>query len=431
MIVMQITVVILFLVAYYFIITNKMDKAGVSFVAGALVIGVNSIMKTVPHLTISHVGNFVDFDTIALLLGLMVIIPFMGDAGVFQFLALLVLKISKGNLKILYVLTAFTVAVSSAFLNNVSTVMVFVPVILAITESIDKDPFPFLMMIIFSANFGGGMTLIGDPPNMIVGFANHFSFLDFIVNATPGILLAMMVIIFFWMRKERDYFVVVKKEKHEIVDPFSAITDRKLAIKSSLTFLGAIGGFLLPQSWGISPSTIAVVAAAILLILIDADSETMEKVYCRIDWPTIFFFIGMFALVYALEETGIANMISSGMAVIIPNNFVLTLVVFWLALSMASLLSAVPTVMIMIPIIHGFEKIFGPNPLTWWALVMGQSIGGNLTIVGAAANMVVAGMTQKTKRGRLEFGAYFKYALPAVILSGMTATAYLVVKYIA
>lgn len=430
MIVMQITVVTLFLIAYYFIITNKMDKAAVSFAAGALVIGVNSIMKTVPYLTIAHVGNFVDFDTIALLLGLMVIIPFMGDAGIFQFLALLVLKISKGNLKILYVLTAFTVAISSAFLNNVSTVMVFVPVILAITESMDKDPFPFLMMIIFSANFGGGMTLIGDPPNMIVGFANHFSFLDFIVNVTPGILLAMAVVIFFWMRKERNYFVVIKKEEHESLDPFSAITNRKLAIKSSLTFLGAIGGFLLPQSWGISPSTVAVVAAAILLILIDADSETMKKVYARIDWPTIFFFVGMFALVYALEETGIANMISSGMAMIIPNNFVLTLVVFWLALFMASLLSAVPTVMIMIPIIHGFERIFGSNSLVWWALIMGQSIGGNLTIVGAAANMVVAGMTQKTKRGRLEFATYFKYALPAVIFSGVTATAYLIIKYI-
>ncbi len=430
MIVMQITVITLFLVAYYFIITNKMDKAGVSFVAGALIIGVNSIVKTVPHLTISHVGNFVDFDTIALLLGLMIIIPFMGDAGVFQFLALLVLKISKGNLKTLYILTAFTVVISSAFLNNVSTVMVFVPVILAITESIDKDPFPFLMMIIFSANFGGGMTLIGDPPNMIVGFAKHFSFFDFIANATPGILLAMMVIMFFWMRKERNYFITVKKNDDKNINPLSAITNKKLAIKSSLTFLGAIGGFLLPQSWNIPPSTIAVVAAAVLLMLIDADSKTMEKVYSRIDWPTIFFFMGMFALVYALEETGIADMVSSGMAMMIPNNFVLTLVVFWLSLFMASLLSAVPTVMIMIPIIHGFERIFGSSSLVWWALIMGQSIGGNLTIVGAAANMVVAGMTQKTKRGKLEFSAYFKYALPAVLISGVTTTAYLVIKYI-
>jgi Na+/H+ antiporter NhaD/arsenite permease-like protein len=430
MLVMQLVTVALFVFAYYFIITGKMDKAGVSFVAGALIIGVNSVTGMVPHLAINHVGDFVDFDTIALLLGLMVIIPFMGDAGVFQFLAVLVLKISKGNLKLLYILTAFTVALSSAFLNNVSTVMVFVPVILAITESLDKDPFPFLMMIIFSANFGGGMTLIGDPPNMIVGFANHFSFIDFAINATPGVVLAMVVVLFLWLRKEKDYFVMPKKVAHKEMDPFSAITDKKLALKSSLTFLGAIGGFVLPQSWNISPSTVAIVAAALLLLLIDADSKTMEKVYARIDWPTIFFFIGMFALVYALEQTGIADMISSSLSIIIPNNFVLTIVVFWLAMLMASILSAVPTVMIMIPIIHGFEKIFGANSLVWWALVMGQCLGGNLTIVGAAANMVVAGMTQKLEKGKLEFNAYFKYALPAVIISGITASAYLVARYV-
>ena len=431
MLIMQLTTIGLFVFAYYFIITGKMDKAGVSFVAGALIIGVNSITGMVPHLAINHVGEFVDFDTIALLLGLMVIIPFMGDAGVFQFLALVVLKISKGNLKLLYILTAFTVALSSAFLNNVSTVMVFVPVILAITESMDKDPFPFLMMIVFAANFGGGMTLIGDPPNMIVGFANHFSFVDFAINATPGVVLAMIVVLFLWLRKERHYFSTSNdKEQREKMDPFSAITDKKLAIKSSLTFLGAIVGFVLPQSWNISPSTVAIVAAAILLLLIDADSKTMEKVYSRIDWPTIFFFVGMFAMVYALEQTGIADMISTTLSIIIPNNFVLTIVVFWPAMVMASILSAVPTVMIMIPIIHGFERIFGANSLVWWALVMGQCLGGNLTVVGAAANMVVAGMTQKLERGKLEFNSYFKYALPAVVLSGVTVTAYLVLRYV-
>ena len=429
MLLMKLIVLILFSIAYYFIITNKIDKAGISFIAGALIIGVNSITKSFPNLTITNSGSFVDFDTIALLLGLMIIIPFMGDAGVFQFLALTVIKVSKGNLKVLYILTAFTVAISSAFLNNVSTVMVFVPVILAISESLDKDPFPFLMMIVFAANFGGGMTLIGDPPNMIVGFANGFSFIDFILNAMPGVFLGMLAVIFLFLRRERGYFKVLKKHDHALIDPFSAITDKKLAWKSTLTFLGAVVGFTLPQSWGISPSTIAIIAAAVFLLLIKANSETMEKVYSRIDWSTIFFFVGMFALVYALEETGIANDIASTLSVIIPNSFVLVIVILWLSILMSSFLSAVPTVMVMIPIIHGFEKIFGFNSLVWWALVMGQCIGGNLTIVGAAANMVVAGMTKKLERGKLEFGRYFKYSFPAVLLSGTIVTTYLIAKY--
>lgn len=429
MIEMKIAVIALFVVAYYFIITGKIDKAGISFIAGAMIIAINSALKVVPSLSITRLSDFVDFDTIALLMGLMIIIPFMGDAGIFEYLALAVLKISRGNLKVLYLLTGAMVAVSSAFLNNVSTVMVFVPVILAVTETMDKDPFPFLMMIVFSSNFGGGMTLIGDPPNMIVGFAQGFSFIDFITNATPAILMAMVVTIFFFTRKERDYFKVEKNHNFDSVNPMTAIKDKKLAVISALTFVGAIAGFLLPDSLGISPSTIAILAAAVLLLIIRADSETMERVYSRIDWPTIFFFIGMFSLVHALERTGIATDISTALSVFIPNVFVLTLVIFWLSVVMAAILSAVPTVMIMIPIIHGFEGIFGGNlSVVWWALIMGQCVGGNTTVVGAAANMVVTGMSQKVKRGRIDFRNYLRYSLPAVLISGGVVTAYLVFK---
>ena len=176
-------IVIFFLIwVYYNLITGKMNKAAAGFAAGSILISLNSIFKVIPNFDLEHLSQFVDFKTISLLIGMMIIMPFIEKSGFFQYLAIIVVKASRGKLLLLYLVTSITVAISSAFLNNVSTVMVFVPVILAIMETIDKNPFPFLMMIILSANLGGTATLIGDPPNMIIGFAAGKSFVDFLVN---------------------------------------------------------------------------------------------------------------------------------------------------------------------------------------------------------------------------------------------------------
>ncbi|MCD6546263.1 MAG: ArsB/NhaD family transporter [Thermotogae bacterium] len=432
----KIVVLVLFATVYYCLITGKFDKAAIAFIAGALAIFMNSILKIIPDLSVERLSDFVDFDTIGLLIGMMIILPFIKKSGFFEYMAVQTLRLSKGNLKVLFIMINVTTAISSAFLNNVSTVMVFIPIILAITDSINKNPFPFLMSLVFSANIGGTATLIGDPPNMLVGFAAHKSFMDFIYNVSPGVLLTFLAIIIYLMVKEKKYFVLSEEERQLLrgfmeKDPKEMIRDRKLLLKSLGAFAGAIAGFTVPPTI-VKPSVVALTAAAIFLLMIKADAKVMEEVYKEIEWSTIFFFLGMFTLIFALEKLGFIDIMSSVFIKASVYPFLLIFMVLWIPLLAASILSAVPMVMVMIPIV---QRVIGVVQLNshvssniWWALVLGACFGGNMTMIGAAANIVVSGLTSNLERGRITFSNFFKYAFPVVMISGVIATFYITIK---
>jgi len=433
---------------YYNLITGKMNKAASSFAAGAIVLSLNSIFKVIPGLDLENLSKFIDFKTISLLLGMMIIMPFIEKSGFFQYLAIRVVRASKGNLLLLYIITSITVAISSAFLNNVSTVMVFVPVILAIMETIGKNPFPFLMMIILSANLGGTATLIGDPPNMIIGFAANKSFMDFLINVSPAVLINIVVVLLIMIRKEKNMFKLNDKEKDLLdqfrkTDPKTQIRDKKLLIKSLVVFSGAIVGFTLPPNLGVDPAIISLLAGSVMLIVLKTNNETMEEIFKKIEWGTIFFFIGMFTIVFALQKIGIIDLIGTGLLSVteIPGispvvvNVIFMMIVIWLPLLATGIMSAVPMAMIMVPIVQTLIlKSAAVNitldPDIWWALVLGTCFGGNLTVVGAAANIVVAGMSEKLKIGKITFSNYIKYATPLVITSGIVASGYILFRYL-
>jgi len=433
---------------YYNLITGKMNKAASAFAAGAILISFNTIFNIVPGLDLEHLSEFVDFKTISLLLGMMIIMPFIEKSGFFQFLAVNVVRASRGNLLLLYIITSLTVAVSSAFLNNVSTVMVFVPVILAIMETIDKNPFPFLMMIILSANLGGTATLIGDPPNMIIGFAAEKSFTQFLVNVSPGALITLAVILFLMIRKEKGLFKLSDKKQSLLkqfmeTDPKTQIRDKKMLVKSLSLFIAAIVGFTLPPQWGVDPAVVALMAGGVFLIVLNTDDEEMEEIFSKMEWGTIFFFIGMFIIVFALQSIGVIDLIGTGIISItkIPGitemtvNIIMLLLVIWIPLLLTGIMSAVPMAMIMVPIIQSIiDKASSMGMMIdsniWWALVMGTCFGGNMTVVGAAANIVVAGMSDKLEKGRITFPSYFNYVYPMVIVSGIVASGYIMMKYL-
>ncbi len=433
---------------YYNLITGKMNKAASSFAAGAIVLSVNSIFNFIPGLDLENLSKFIDFKTISLLLGMMIIMPFIEKSGFFQFLAINVVRASKGNLLMLYLITSITVAVSSAFLNNVSTVMVFVPVILAIMDTIGKNPFPFLMMIILSANLGGTATLIGDPPNMIIGFAAEKSFTDFLVNVSPAVLITIVIVLLLLIRKEKNMFKLSDEEKNLLdqfrkTDPKSQIKDKKLLIKSLSVFLCAIVGFTLPPDLGVDPALVSLLAGSAMLILLKTNNATMEEIFRKIEWGTIFFFIGMFTLVFALQKIGIIDLIGNGLLSItdVPGispvlvNVIFMMMVIWLPLFATGIMSAVPMAMIMVPIVQTLILKSAAINITldadiWWALVLGTCFGGNLTVVGAAANIVVAGMTDKLPRGRITFSNYMKYAMPLVMVSGVVSSGYILFRYL-
>ncbi len=442
-------IVIIFLVwVYYNLITGKMNKAASGFAAGAILISLNSIFNLIPNFDLENLSTFVDFKTISLLIGMMIIMPFIEKSGFFQYLAVNVVKASRGSLLLLYIITSITVAISSAFLNNVSTVMVFVPVILAIMETIDKDPFPFLMMIILSANLGGTATLIGDPPNMVIGFAAGKSFTDFLINVGPCVLITLAFVLFYTIKKEKSTFALTP-EKKEMLDKFrktdakSQIKDKKLMIKSLTIFLGAIIGFTLPPQLGVDPAYVSLIAGAVMLIAIKASDKDMEEVFKKMEWGTIFFFIGMFILVFALQSIGIIDLLGTGIMSItkIPGineltiNIIFIILIIWIPLLLTGIMSAVPMAMIMVPIVHNLiqksaEANIQLSPLIWWALVFGTCFGGNMTVVGAAANIVVSGMSEKLQRGRINFSNYLRYALPIVMISGVLSTGYIMFQYL-
>jgi len=442
-------IVIFFLFwVYYNLITGKMNKAAAGFAAGSILISLNSIFHLIPDFDLEHLSQFVDFKTISLLIGMMIIMPFIEKSGFFQYLAIIVVKASRGKLLLLYLVTSITVAISSAFLNNVSTVMVFVPVILAIMETIDKNPFPFLMMIILSANLGGTATLIGDPPNMIIGFAAGKSFMDFLINVAPGALMALAFVLFYTVRKEWKVFQLTDNERQLLdqfrnTDPKTQIKDKKLLIKSLIVFSGAIIGFTLPPQYGVDPAIVALIAGAVMLIVLRASDEDMEEIYKKMEWGTIFFFIGMFILVFALQSIGVIDLIGNGLMLItqIPGisavavNITFLVLLIWVPLLLSGIMSAVPMAMIMVPIVHSLidkSHALGIEitPLIWWALVLGTCFGGNMTVVGAAANIVVTGMSDKLERGRITFSNYLHYSLPIVMISGAIATVYILLKFI-
>ncbi|MDK2951569.1 MAG: hypothetical protein PWQ77_1234 [Kosmotogales bacterium] len=437
---------------YYFIISSKMNKAAIAFSAGAIVLFLAAILsrffpgditEKMKLLTLDDLSTYVDFKTLGLLIGMMILIPFIEKSGFFQIVAIYVVKLSKGNLKSLFIITGFIVALCSAFLNNVSTVMVFVPIILAITDSINKNPFPFLIMVILSANLGGAATLIGDPPNMLVGFAADISFVEFLVNLSPVVFIAIATVIFLILKKEKKYFSLSDEQKDIMnkflkADPKMEIKDKKL-LKISLTvFVGAMIGFVLPSDLGIDPSLVSLLAAAIILLILKVNNETMEYIFKKIEWETIFFFLGMFTVIYGLQAAGVIDQLVNLLVTVFPNTFFLILFVLWFSLLLSGFLSAVPMVMIMIPLVQslvsnpalGFVSNSSLTETIWWALVLGACFGGNTTSVGAAANIVVTGMSKNLEKGSITFSNYVRYSFPKVMITGIIASVYIIIRIV-
>jgi len=232
-------VLVLMSIVYYFLVSGKMDKAASAFAGGAILLFLTAVL------------NNAFPDALPELIGMMIILPFIEESGFFQFMAVAVVKMSRGNFRFLYILTSIIVGLASAFLNNVSTVMVFVPVVLAVTDALKKNPFPFLIMIILSANLGGTATLIGDPPNMIVGFAAGKSFNDFLSNVSPVVIITLVTILILLLWKESKYFKLSDEEQEILkkfanTNPFSQIRWKSSFIKLS--------GVLSFSFWECSPS---------------------------------------------------------------------------------------------------------------------------------------------------------------------------------
>jgi Na+/H+ antiporter NhaD/arsenite permease-like protein len=376
--------------------------------------------------------EFIDWNTIGLLAGMMVIVAILENTGVFEYLAIKSAQWGKARPGRILILLAVVTAVVSAFLDNVTTVILMVPVTFVIADALDSDPIPFLLTQVMASNIGGAATLIGDPPNILIGSAADLTFAEFVVNLTPVVLLtlpAVLGVLYLMFRRELSG----TKDAEEVImamDAQGSIRD-KVLLRKSLTVLGVvIVAFFLHGVLHLEAATIAIFGAAALLLYTASD---IEEVLREVEWPTLLFFVGLFVLVGGLEVTGFVDKIAELLTGVAPGSSATTAAIVVLGSGLASgVIDNIPFTATMIPVIQGLSESEGLSEARtealWWALALGADFGGNLTLIGASANVVVAGMSERAGQ-KISFVKFMIYGIPVTLVSLVIATAYVIVRY--
>ncbi|NSW83559.1 MAG: ArsB/NhaD family transporter [Syntrophothermus sp.] len=421
------TAVVIFFTVYFLIVSEKIHRAVAALLGAGAVIWLGIITQ-------AEAVRSIDFNTIGLLVGMMIIVGITKRSGLFEFLAIWSAQKTKGNpVRILIALSSLT-AIASAFLDNVTTVLLIVPVTFAITDELGLNPFPFLFSEVLASNIGGTATLIGDPPNIMIGSGAGLGFLDFLLNLTPVIVVVFLCTLGLCAVIFRKDLQLAEEKKQAVLefgsrDAHDYIKDY-LLLKRSLTVLGlVIVAFVLHQWLGLESATIALGGAAVLMLIMP-DFEP-EEALLTVEWPTIFFFIGLFIVVGALEKVGVIRFLAhQAIALTGGKPHVMAMTVLWTSALFSSFVDNIPFTATMIPLLKSVGTLSGANlgPL-WWALSLGACLGGNGTLIGASANLVVAGIAAR-QGVVITFKEYFKYGFPLMLISIIISTVYIWVRYL-
>ncbi|SNV03862.1 Inner membrane protein YbiR [Megamonas hypermegale] len=418
----------IFVIAYILIISEKIQRTVVGLTGAMLMIfaGILTQEQAIHH---------IDFNTIGLLAGMMIIVNITSETGLFNYLAIWSAKKVEANpIKLLLVLSALT-AICSAFLDNVTTVLLTVPVTFSITSQLKVPVQPFLVAQILSSNIGGTATLIGDPPNIMIGSAvPELDFMSFITNL-GGIcivifIITMAILIAIYRKKltttpELQAKIMQMNEKKELRDTTLL---KKCLIVLALTILT----FMFHSQLGLESASVALGGASLLMLIsISTYEESVAKILSRLEWLAIFFFVGLFVLVGGLMETGVIKAMAVEAFNITDGDVTTTtMLILWLSAIASAFIDNIPFVATLIPMIKemGAMGMTNLEPL-WWALSLGACLGGNGTLIGASANVVVAGMASQHGH-KISFISYMKIAFPLMILSIIISSAYIYFRYL-
>jgi Na+/H+ antiporter NhaD/arsenite permease-like protein len=376
-------------------------------------------------------AEFVDWNTIGLLAGMMVIVAVLNKTGVFEYLAIKSAQWGKARPGRILILLSVVTAVLSAFLDNVTTVILMVPVTFLIADAVGVSALPFLLTQVMASNVGGAATLIGDPPNILIGSAADLSFVDFVYNLAPVVVLTLPVVLaflYFAFRRQLRYSEGAEEDVRAL-DAEGAIRDRKL-LRKSLVVLGAvILGFFLHGLLHLEAATIALLGAAALMLYARSD---VEEVLRDVEWPTLLFFVGLFVLVGGLEVTGFVGRIAELLTAFDGSLALTAVAVMWGSAAASGVVDNIPFTATMIPVIQELAQARGLTETEtrslWWALALGADFGGNATLIGASANVVVAGMSEQAGK-KISFLKFMAYGVPVTVLSLAVATLYVLVRY--
>jgi len=415
---------IIFLAVYALIVSERIHRTVAALLGGFLVILLGILSQ-------EEAFAAIDFNVIFLLTGMMMIAAIVGETGLFQWLAIQAVKLGRHNPYRIMVMLALVTAVTSAFLDNVTVVVLMAPVTIYVATNLHLSPIPFLIAEVLASNIGGTATLIGDPPNILIGSAANIDFLTFAANMTPVILIILVAFI------PLSYLVFLKDVQPPVLEEgrprvgslttADIIKDQSLLIKSLIVIAGVMVGFILHGFLHLEPATIAMAGATVLLLI---SRKEPEQVFEHVEWPTLFFFIGLFIVVEAIVVVGIINLVAEQAMDLTGGNLPLTtLRILWMSASLSGVVDNIPYAATMIPLIKELGQQGMPTGPLWWALALGADLGGNFTIVGASANVVVASIA--TRNGHhISFAHFFKKSFLITFVAIIICSAYLWLRYL-
>ena len=412
----------LFVVALVVIATERVHRTQVALVGAALVV----ITQTIDQ---EHAIESVDFNTIGLLLGMMVVVRVTEPTGLYNYLAIRAGQMARGRpLAIVIALTGIT-AVLSAFLDNLTTILLMVPITFLLADTLDIPPVPLIVMEIIASNIGGTSTLIGDPPNIIIAGATGLTFNEFIVNLAPIAFVTLIVVVSLLYLFYRSQLQIAPENRRRVmeIDPRRSIEDADELRRTLPVLVLTILAFFVHQQLGLEPATVALSGAAVMLAV---SRNTVEEALAGVEWATLLFFAGLFVMVGALEETGAIKEVADGIASLTAGDRTAELIgISWSAAIGSAVVDNIPFTATMIPVVEQLQGDAGGDDAYWWALSLGACFGGNATIIAAAANVAASGMAARAGYP-ISFMSFLRIGVPVTFVSMLLATAYIGLRYL-
>ncbi|WP_020521612.1 ArsB/NhaD family transporter [Catelliglobosispora koreensis] len=421
--------VAVFTVAYILIATEKIHRVAAAMGGAAVMLLIGA---TDAHHAFFDEHTGIDWNVIFLLLGMMLIVAVMKRTGGFEYVAIWAAKKAKGKPFRIMVILVLVTAVASAFLDNVTTVMLIAPVTFLVCDRLGVKAIPFLIAEALASNIGGAATLVGDPPNIIIASRAGLTYNDFLIHMAPIVILLMIVFVGLcrWLFRKSFTYDPAKAEKVMQLNEKDAIKDFRLLIISLGVLALVTAAFVLHTVLHLEPSVVAMVGGLLLLALSRLDAEAVAK---DVEWPTLIFFAGLFIMVGALVNTGVIGQISTAATNAVGGQlWPATLVLLWGSAFLSAIVDNIPYVATMSPIVADLVAGFpdGKGNVLWWALALGADLGGNATAIGASANVVILGMAERAGK-RISFWEFTKYGLIVAVITIALCVPYLWLRYFA